>query len=166
MDEKGKQVGLFTRDEALRKARELGLDLVEIAPRAKPSVAKIIDFKKFKYLESKREQEIKKRAKDVETKEVHVRPFIGEHDLEVRTNSAKGFLKNGHRVKIVVKLQGREFAKKDFAYGLIKKFNEKLAGLAQADSQPRWEGRFLTQILSPVKKYGKDENQKSRQQKV
>lgn len=163
LDEKGKQVGLFTRQEALRKAQELGLDLVEIAPNAKPPVAKLIDFKKFKYLEAKREQQIKKKAKEVEVKEIHLRPFIAEHDFEVRVHQAEEFLKDGDRLKIVVKFQGREFSKKEFGYKIIKRFVEKLEGIAQASGPPRFEGRVLVAFLAPGRIYGKVENKKSSQ---
>lgn len=161
LDDKGKQIGLLPREEALRRANELGLDLVEIAPNAKPPVAKIIDFKKFKYLESKREQQIKKKAKEVEVKEIHLRPFIGEHDFEVRVNQAKEFLKDGDRLKIVVKFQGREFSKKEFGYKIISRFIEKFSEMAEAQAQPRFEGRTLVVFLNPLKKYGKSENKKS-----
>lgn len=164
LDEKGKQIGLFTRLEALRKAQELGLDLVEIASSANPPVAKIIDFKKFKYLEAKRAQQIKKKAKEVEVKEIRLRPFIGKHDLEVRVSRAEEFLKSGNRLKVVIKFQGREFSKKEFGYKIVKEVKERLTALAEPQGEPRWEGRVLVLFLSPVKKkYGESENQKSRQ---
>ncbi len=167
MDEKGKQVGLLTRQEALKKAFDLGLDLVEIAPNAKPPVAKLIDFKKFKYLEAKREQQIKKKAKEVEVKEIHLRPFIGEHDFEFRRNQAEEFLKSGDRVKIVVKFQGREFAKKEFGFKVINRFIEELALVAKPESAPRFEGRVLALLLTPVKKINVEtQNEKSSLEKV
>lgn len=136
---------------------------MEIAPNAKPPVAKLIDFKKFKYLEAKREQQIKKKTKEVEVKEIHLRPFIAEHDFEVRIHQAEEFLKDGNRLKIVVKFQGREFSKKEFGYKIIKRFTEELEGVAQASGPPRFEGRVLVAFLTPVKKYGKTENKESRQ---
>lgn len=147
----------------MRKAREIGLDLVEIAPKAKPPVAKIIDFKKFKYLEAKREREIRKKAKVVKIKEFHVRPFIDRHDLSIRAVQAADFLKEGKRIKIVVKFQGREFGKKDFGYALLNKFSDLLIEHAQVEGAPRWEGRFLTLILNPKKTYGQNKKNQSTQ---
>lgn len=167
MDEKGKQVGLLTRQEALNKAYEMGLDLVEIAPSAKPPVAKLIDFKKFKYLESKREQQIKKKTKEVEVKEIHLRPFIGEHDFEVRLNKAKEFLTDGDRVKIVLKFQGREISKKEFGYKIMTRLTASLAEMAKPEGLPKFEGRFLVLLLTPVKKiHAENEDQKSSLKKV
>ncbi len=129
MDEKGKQIGLLSREEALRKAQELDQDLVEIAPNASPPVAKIIDFKKFRYLEAKREQQIKKKSHEVELKEIRLRPFIGEHDFRVRVNKTQDFLKSGNRIKLVVKFQGRELGKKEFGFKRTSSLNEYLINI-------------------------------------
>jgi len=166
LDEDGKQIGVLTRQEALNKAQELGLDLVEIVPMAKPPVARIIDFKKFKYLESKKEQLIKKKAKEVEVKEIHLRPFIGDHDFEVKASQASEFLKDGNRVKIVIKFQGREIAKKEFGFKVVNHFIERLKEEAQPQGVPHFEGRMLALLFSPVKKNAKSENKEDSQQKV
>ncbi|MFH0863816.1 MAG: translation initiation factor IF-3 [Candidatus Gottesmanbacteria bacterium] len=165
LDEQGKQIGLFKKDEAIRKANELGLDLVEIAPNAKPPVAKIIDFKKFKYLESKREQELKKKSKEVEIKEIRLRPFIGEHDFDVRVNQATGFLKDGHRLRIAIQFQGREFAKKEFGFKILDKLNQRLNSIAVAQAAPKFEGRTLVSFYIPVKStsYDKSKNNQDSQ---
>lgn len=162
LDEKNKQIGLLTREEALQKARELELDLVEIVPKAQPPVAKIIDFKKFRYLEEKKNQQIKKKTREVTVKEIRLRPFIGQHDFEVRVQQAEEFLKNGDRLKVVVKFQGREFSRKEFGFSVIKKFTETLAQIAEPQGQVHFEGRVLVSQFAPVKKaYAKNENQKS-----
>lgn len=167
MDEKGKQIGVLTKDEALQKARDLELDLVEFAPNAQPPVAKIIDFKKFRYLENKRDQEIKKKTHEVEVKEIRLRPFIGNHDFEVRVKQAEGFIKEGNRLKVVVKFQGREFTKKEFGFNIIKKFTEALAKVAEPQALVHFEGRALISHFAPVKQaYAKNEDEKSRQQKI
>lgn len=164
MDEKGKQIGVLTKDEALQKARDLELDLVEFAPNAQPPVAKIIDFKKFRYLENKRDQEIKKKTHEVEVKEVRLRPFIGNHDFEVRVKQAEGFIKEGNRLKVVVKFQGREITKKEFGFNIIKKFTEALAKVAEPQGLVHFEGRTLISHFAPVKQaYAKNEDEKSRQ---
>lgn len=161
LDEKGKQIGLLSRQEALKRAYELGLDLVEIASNAKPPVAKLIDFKKFKYLESKRAQQIKKKVREVEVKEIRLRPFIGNHDFKVKVDRAEQFLRDGNRLKITVKFQGREFSKKEFGFKIIKNFIEALASVAEPQGEPRFVGRVLVTFLTPltpVKKYAKSEN--------
>lgn len=138
------------------------MDLVEISANAKPPVAKIIDFKKFKYLEAKKGKESKKNARDVQTKEIRLGPFTGEHDLEVRVRQAQKFLGNFDRVKIVVKFTGRELSHKEFGYAMLKKFTELIANLGEQQGLPKWEGRMLTQVFAPAKKTNaKDENQKS-----
>lgn len=152
MDEKGKQIGLFSKDEAIRKAWEMGLDLVEISGSAKPPVAKIIDFKKFKYLESKKEQEIKKKTKDVQTKEIRLGPFTGVHDLQIKIKQAEGFLKEGNRIKLVIKFQGRELSRKEFGYNLSKKFSETISLLAKQEMLPKWEGKLLVSFFTPANK--------------
>lgn len=135
------------------------MDLVEISSSAKPPVAKIIDFKKFKYLESKKEQEIKKKTKDVQTKEIRLGPFTGEHDFQVRVRQAEGFLKEGHRLKLVIKFLGRQLSKKEFGYNLAKKFSESISLFGKQEITPKWEGRLLVSFFAPVKKQNaKDEN--------
>lgn len=153
----------MTKDEALQKARELELDLVEFAPNAQPPVAKIIDFKKFRYLENKRNQQIKKKTHEVEVKEIRLRPFIGEHDFEVRVKQAEDFIKEGDRLKVVVKFQGREFTKKEFGFNIIKKFTESLAKVAEPQGLVHFEGRVLVSHFAPMKQaYAKNEDEKGR----
>ena len=137
---------------------------MEIASKAQPPVAKIIDFKKFKYLEAKRAQQIKKKAREVEVKEIRLRPFIGKHDFETRVNQAQQFLKDGDRLKVVVRFHGREFTKKEFGFKIINRFMEALAQEAEPQGESRWEGRFLVLFLSPkCKSYAKDKNKESSQ---
>ena len=108
METDGKQLGILSKFDALGKARGLGLDLVEIAPNAKPPVAKIIDFKKFLYQEEKKKKEEKKKSKTSETKELRLGPFMNEHDLMVVLKKAREFLEGGNKVKFVVKFAGRQ----------------------------------------------------------
>lgn len=132
---------------------------MEIAPAAKPPVAKLIDFKKFKYLEAKRAQQIKRRAREVEVKEIRLRPFIGDHDFKIRVAQAENFIKNGNRLKIVVKFQGREFSKKEFGFKIITRFAQAVREVAELQGEPHFEGRVLVLLLTPVKKvYAKDKN--------
>lgn len=147
----GKQIGILPRLEALDKARELETDLVEIAPNANPPVAKLIDFKKFKYLENKKARETKKGIRESETKEIRMGPFTDEHDLENRLVRAREFLKDGHKLRLVIKFSGREMAHPEFGRDLLAKFIENLRDLAKIEREPHFEGRLLTTILSPIR---------------
>lgn len=160
LDEKGKQIGVFNRDEALRRAREQGIDLVEIAPMAKPPVCKLIDFKKFRYLESKKEREIKKKTKKVELKQILLSPFIGAHDLNTKANKGREFLKSQHRLKLIVRFKGRQAAKKEFGFEIINKIINNLVDIAIIERPPHLEGQFIVAQLIPGKKRSPDETKK------
>lgn len=170
VDEKGKQVGVMPTEKALKQAQSKGLDLVEVAPKAKPPVCKIIDFKKFKFLESRKEQQDKKKSKKVELKEIQLSPFIAENDLNFRLNKAEKFLKQGNKVKIAVVFKGRQITKKDFGYQLIEKVLTRLKPYSEIDFEPKFFGRKLEMTLRPIKggKSGKekDENKKINKKKV
>ena len=151
LDEEGKQIGIVTKLEALQKAKELDLDVVEIAPGAKPPVAKLIDYKKFKYQEAKKEQEIRKNQKNVGVKEIRLRPFIGQHDFDTRLNRAKEFLEDGNQVKLSLFFRGREITRKEFGFDVMKRF---IAGLkaVRVVREPRLEGKILAAMVVPDKK--------------
>ena len=144
-------MGVISKDEAMRKAQELELDLVEIAPTAKPPVAKILDFQKFKYDESKREQAAKKHAKDVELKEIWLTPRIAEHDLEVRLRRVEEFLKDGDKIMFRVKFRGREMAHPEFGFNLLKRIFESLGNKISIERDPKMEGRSITAIIGKYK---------------
>ena len=151
LDEEGKQIGVVSKLQALQKAKEEGLDVVEIAPNAKPPVVKLIDFKKFKYQEAKRERESKKTQKNVGVKEIRLRPFIGAHDLETRFSKTREFLKGGNQVKINVLFKGREITRKEFGFDVLKKFIGKLEN-TKTVREPHFEGRVLSATVAPGKK--------------
>ena len=138
----GKQVGILSKEDALALAREKGIDLVEIAPQAKPPVARIIDFKKFKYLESKRKQAEKKKQKHVETKEVRLSPVIGQHDLETRAAQAKNFIEDGHTLKIAIPFKGRLITRKELGFEVLKRFLEIIKPV-KVVREPKFEGKVL-----------------------
>lgn len=152
VDETGKQIGVMSKTEALNIAGERQLDLVEIAPMAKPPVAKIIDFKKFKYLEAKKEREGKASSGKVEIKEIRFSPFIAQGDMDSRLDRIKEILDDGNRVKIVVKFTGRQITRVEFGHDLIKKIMSGLEGVAVADGVPKLQGKQLFLILNPTKK--------------
>lgn len=159
VDEKGKQVGILPIFNAIQRARELEVDLVEVSANAKPPVCKLIDFKKFKYLEDKKEREEKKGIKGGETKEVQLSPFIARNDLEVRIKKATAFIKGGNKVRLKVRFTGRQLGKKDFGQRVIEQVIESLSEIAVAEAEPKFAGREMFVIISPSKgKKSKKEN--------
>ena len=157
LDSSGSQIGILPKHEALTLAREQGLDLVEVAPAAKPPVAKLIDFKKFLYQEEKKKREEKKKAKNSETKEVRLGPFMSDNDLGVMVKRAREFIEDGDKVRLVVKFKGRQITKQQFGAGVIQKVVASLADVAKMEKEPRMEGRQLVAILSHEKKKNNDE---------
>ncbi len=150
IDNEGKQIGVLTKDEALRKANEAGLDLVLIAEHANPPVAKIIDFKKFLYQEEKKQKEARKGIKKSVVKDLKLSLFIGPADLERLINKGKEFLKDGNQVRLNLTLRGREVVKKDMAFDLIRKFIVSL-GDVNISKEPRIEGRVIRAVVSRKK---------------
>ena len=152
LDSEGKQVGVLARYEALQKARELGVDLVEVAPMASPPVVKLIDFKKFLYQESKRKNEEKKRSKVSETKEIRLGPFMNDHDLKTMIRRGTGFLEDNDKVRLIVKFMGRQIAHPEFGKEIMQKVIDALSGVSKLERDPHFEGKQLIAILSPEKR--------------
>lgn len=152
LDASGSQIGILPKYEALKLAREQELDLVEIAPTAKPPVAKLIDFKKFLYQEEKKKREEKKKAKTSETKEVRLGPFMSDNDLSVMVKRAREFIEEGDKVRLVVKFKGRQITKQQFGADVINKVVASLSDVAKVEKEARMEGRQLVAILAHEKK--------------
>lgn len=150
IDEKGEQVGVMDKSEAMRQALEKDVDLVLIAPQAKPPVAKIIDFKKFLYQEEKKEKEAKKGIKKSGSKDISLSLFIGVADLVRLENKGKEFLKEGYQVRINLLLRGREVVKKPMAFDLVNKFIASL-GEVNVSKPPRLEGRVIRAVVAKKK---------------
>lgn len=151
LDPEGKQIGLLTKFDALSKAREMGLDLVEIAPLAKPPVARIIDFKKFLYQEEKKRREEKRKSKGSETKEVRLGPFMDDHDLETMLRRARDFLGNNNKVKLVVRFSGRQITHPEFGQQILDKAITNLSDVSKVEKERHFEGRQLIAMISPDK---------------
>lgn len=151
LDELGKQIGILDKNEALRRAQSEGKDLVEIAPKAVPPVVKLIDFKKFKYLEAKKERESKKNVKKVGIKEIRLSPFISEHDFQIRVSRGENFLKSGNQLKISLPFRGREIVHKEFGTSIINKAINTLQPVGKVVRMPYFEGKVLVTILAPAK---------------
>lgn len=168
LDSEGKQIGVLSKFVALTKARAEGLDLVEIAPSAKPPVAKIVDFKKFLYQQEKKKREEKRKAKVSETKEVRLGPFMDDHDLHVMIGRSREFLTNGDKVRMVVKFIGRQIAHPEFGQEILKKATGAVSDIAKVEREPHFEGKQLITLLTPEKKrtHGKEEDQKISEQTV
>ncbi len=126
--------------------------MVEIAPNAKPPVAKVVDFKKFLYQEEKKRKEEKKRAKVSETKEVRLGPFMDDHDLGVMVKRARGFLEDGDKVKLVVRFSGRQITHPEFGENVLEKAVSGVSDVSKIEREKHFEGRQLIAILSPEKK--------------
>ena len=146
----GKQIGLLTKQEALEKSKKEGLDLIEIAPQAVPPVAKIINFGKFRYQEEKKRRQEAKRAKSAELKEIRFTPFIAENDYNIRLARIREFLADKNKVKAVVVFKGRQLGSRQFGYSLLKRLVEEFKESIVVDMEPKFIGRHLIMIISPV----------------
>lgn len=166
MTSDGEQLGVMSREDALKKAQELLVDLVEIAAEAKPPVAKLIDFKKFKYLEDKKEKEARKKVKETELKEVRFTPFIGEHDLQTNLRKVKEFLGLGNMVKISIVFKGRQMAHQEFGPKLLERLMAELDNKATQERPARMEGRRYVTVIRGVKgAFQKEEPKKEEEEK-
>ncbi len=166
IDPEGNQLGVISKSEALQKAQELGLDLIEVAPNAKPPVARILDFKKFKYEESKKEKAAKKGEGASGLKELWLSPRIAEHDLKVRLSRAEEFLGDGYKVKLTVKFKGREMAHPEFGHQVIKKALGLLGERVLVERDAKMEGRKLSVILAKTKGVSKENAEPNGQDQI
>ncbi len=141
-------VGVVSPREGVERARELGLDLVEISPNADPPVCKILDYGKFKYEEQKKKAIAKKKQKVIEIKEVKIRPGIEEHDYQVKLRSIQKFIGAGDRVKISMRFRGREITHQDLGLKVLDRVCEDVADIAKVEQKPKLEGRQMLMLLS------------------
>ena len=148
IDQNGEPLGVVHIKEAMTKAREAGLDLVEVAAQANPPVCKIINYGKLKYEQQKKKAEARKKQKVVEIKEVKLTPTIGEHDYQVKLNSVIRFLSDGNKVKVTLRFRGRELTHRELGEKLLARLLDDLKGRAKSEGSPRLEGRQMVMILS------------------
>lgn len=146
-----KQIGIVSRTEALKKAKKEKLDLVEIVPKANPPVVKLIDFDKFRYREEKKLKEQKKKQNKTELKEVRFSPFIAEGDFNTRIKRIEEFLDESNKVRIAVVFKGRQMGSKKFGYQVLEKITKKFGNKIAIDMEPKFLGRHLVMIISPLK---------------
>ena len=146
--EHGEQLGIMSAREAMKIAQEAELDLVKIAPAAKPPVCKIIDYGKYKYEQARKEKEAKKKQKTVEVKEVRLSPNIDTNDLNTKINNAKKFISKGNKVKVTLRFRGREMAHVQQSKHILDDFAETLADVAVVEKPAKMEGRAMSMVLA------------------
>lgn len=149
IDRDGHNLGTVPISDALAKAQEVGLDLVEISPNATPPIVKILDFGKYKYQEQKKQAEARKKQKVVEVKEIKFRPMIDDHDYQVKLRSMLGFFEEGDKVKVTLRFRGREMAHQELGTRLLSRVKDDTAKIAKVESDARVEGRQMVMVLSP-----------------
>lgn len=149
IDETGQNVGVVAKIDALAKATEAGLDLVEVSPDAEPPVCKILDFGKYKYQEQKKAAEARKHQKIVEIKEIKMRPGIDDHDYDVKMRAIRRFFEEGDKVKITLRFRGREMAHQHLGMDVLKRVRTDTESISKVESEPRFEGRQMVMVLAP-----------------
>lgn len=152
IDEEGTQVGIVAIRDALQMAEERGFDLVEVAPNAVPPVCRIMDYGKFRYEQSKKEREARKHQKQVELKEVRLKPKTDSHDIDVKVKQARKFLQAGDKVKFTLRFRGREIFHPDIGLEMLERMAEDLRDVAVVEQKPLMEGRVLSLLLAPSTK--------------
>ena len=144
----GEQLGIMSAKEAMFKAQEAGLDLVKIAPQAKPPVCKIIDYGKYRYELARKEKEAKKKQKTIDVKEVRLSPNIDTNDLNTKMNNARKFISKGNKVKVTLRFRGREMAHMQQSKHILDDFAEKMKDVAVIEKPAKLEGRSLSMVLT------------------
>lgn len=152
IDQEGKQIGILSLEEALKKAEEYNLDLVEVSPNSDPPVCKIMDYGRYRYMLNKKAQEARKKQAVVQIKEIKLRPKTDAHDIQCKVKHIKRFLEDGAKTKVAIIFRGREITHPDIGKGVLEKVYEGVKGIATLEQEPRLEGRSMVMVLSPVKK--------------
>ncbi|MEC7211449.1 MAG: translation initiation factor IF-3 [Pseudomonadota bacterium] len=149
IDPDGNQLGILDTREAIAKAEDFGLDLVEVQPNADPPVCKILDYGKFKYEAQKRANEARKKQKTIDVKEIKFRPNIDEHDYQVKMRNMTKFLNGGDKVKVTLRFRGREMAHQELGANVLARVREETEELAKVEAMPKMEGRQMVMVLAP-----------------
>lgn len=149
IDEEGENVGTVTLEEGLERARDVGLDLVEISPNANPPVCKLLDYGKFKFLAQKKANEARKKQKTFDVKEIKMRPNIDTHDYDVKMRSMRRFFDHGDKVKVTLRFRGREMAHRELGAALLERVRDETAEIAKVELEPKLEGRQMMMVLAP-----------------
>jgi translation initiation factor IF-3 len=149
----GAQIGIKKLAEALWLADQLGLDLVEVAPEAKPPVCRLMDYGKFKFEQSVRDREARKRQRKTVVKELRMALWIGDHDFDISRRRAAEFLGEGDKVKVLVRFRGRETERPEFGLRLLDRFSEALSEVGTVEQTPNLEGRVMTMVIAPNRRH-------------
>ncbi len=147
----GEQIGIVSMDEAKERATERGMDLVEVAPEARPPVVKMMDYGKYRYEAQRAQREARKKQHVIQVKEVKFRPGIEDHDYEFKTRHARRFLEEGNKVKLTMMFRGRQVTHPELGLEVLKRVTGDLEDLGKVESQPSFEGRMMTMIIAPLK---------------
>ena len=149
IDADGAQLGIMPGRDAQRLADEKRMDLVKISPTAKPPVCKIMDYSKFRFEQSKKEKEARKKQRTIDIKELRLSPNIDTHDVEVKVKKAIEFLKGGDKVKVTIRFRGRELGRSEMGYAIMNDFVQKISEVGQVEKPPKMEARSMAMFLSP-----------------
>ncbi len=149
IDPDGEQLGVLDTREAISKAEDFGLDLVEVQPNVDPPVCKILDYGKYKYEAQKRANEARKKQKIIEVKEIKLRPNIDEHDYRVKMRNVVKFLSGGDKVKVTLRFRGREMAHQELGANVLTRVREETEEIAKIEAMPKMEGRQMIMVLAP-----------------
>jgi translation initiation factor IF-3 len=149
IDDAGEMIGVMSAREALIRAYDLGLDLVDISPNAVPPVCKILDYGKYKYEQQKKANEARKKQKVVEIKEIKVRPNIDDHDYDVKMKQMKNFIGEGDKVKVTLRFRGREMAHQELGVKVLERIRNDLTELVKVEQMPKLENRQMVMVVSP-----------------
>jgi translation initiation factor IF-3 len=142
-------LGVLSVQDALERARQSGLDLVEVSPNAAPPVCKILDYGKFKYEAQKRANQARKKQKTFDVKEIKMRPGIDQHDYDVKMRAITKFLETGDKVKVTMRFRGREMTHQEIGMGVLMRVREDLEEVAKVEQSPKMEGRQMTMVVAP-----------------
>jgi translation initiation factor IF-3 len=149
IDQDGNNQGIVATRDAIERAADVGLDLVEVSPTADPPVCKILDFGRYKYEMQKRANEARKKQKTIDVKEIKMRPNIDDHDYNVKLKSIQKFLNEGDKVKVTMRFRGREMAHQELGQKLLEKVQSEVADQAKVESSPKVEGRQMIMVIAP-----------------
>ncbi|WP_322097045.1 translation initiation factor IF-3 [Pelagibius sp.] len=149
VDENGEQVGIVPTADALRRAQDVGLDLLEVSPNADPPVCKILDYGRFRYEAQKKKNEARKKQKTIDVKEIKMRPNIDTHDYEVKMRSIHRFIGEGDKVKVTMRFRGREMVHQEIGKQVLDRVREEMEPTAKVEQFPKLEGRQMTMVMAP-----------------
>ncbi len=149
--EDGQQIGIVSIDEARARAEEKGLDLVEVAPDARPPVVKMMDYGKYRYEQARAAREARKKQHQIQVKEVKFRPGIEEHDYEFKTRHARRFLEEGNKVRLTMMFRGRQIAHAELGLEVLERLKADLSDVGKVEAEPSFEGRVMFMVMAPLK---------------